>query len=100
MKIRELKRTAGQMVLRAWPPATWTGSYKPGDTFAHGEVGILKSVKNRGDHLILTIEHEARQASGALQWDAPPTVDAVEKVLQSHVGKAIKDISGVDIASR
>ena len=86
------------MVLRAWPPATWTGSYKPGDTFAVGEVGILKSVKNRGDHLILTIEYEAREASGAHQWDAPPTIDAVENVLRSQVGGAMKDIGGVDIA--
>ena len=35
---------------------------------------------------------------GALQWDALPTVDAVEKVLRAQVGKAIKDIGGVDIA--
>lgn len=98
MKIRELKRTAGETVLRAWPPATWTGSYRPGDTLPVGEVGILKSVKNRGDHLTLTIEYEAREASGALQWDAPPTVAAVEKVLRAHVGKALTDISGVEIA--
>jgi hypothetical protein len=63
MKIRELKRTAGQTALHAWPPM-WTGSYAPGDKFAVGEVGTLKSVKSRGDHLILTIEHEAREASG------------------------------------
>jgi len=97
MKIRELKRTAGQTALPAWPP-TWTGSYAPGDKFAVGEVGTLKSVKSRGDHLTLTIEHAAREASGPLQWDAPPTVAAVEKVLRSQVGKAIKDIGGVDIA--
>jgi len=98
MKLRELKRAAGQTVLRAWPPATWTGSYRLGDTLPVGEVGILKSVKNGGDHLILTIEYEAREVSGALQWDVPPTVAAVEKVLRSQVGKAIKDIGGVDIA--
>jgi hypothetical protein len=97
MKIRELKRTAGQTVLHAWPPM-WTGSYTAGDKFAVGEVGTLKSVKSRGDRLILTIEHEAREASGPLQWDAPPTVAAVEKVLGSQVGKAIKDIGGVEIA--
>ncbi len=61
-------------------------------------MGTLKSVKNRGDHLILTIEYEAREASGALQWDVPPTVDVVEKVLRSQVGKAIKDIGSVEIA--
>lgn len=81
MKIRDLRRKTGQTTLPVWPVRSWTSSYGPGDKFATGEEGVLKSVKRMGDHLSLTMEYEKRQHFGSLQWDPPPSLDAMEKVL-------------------
>ena len=96
MKIRHLKRTSGEAVLHPWPPS-WGGWYRAGDAWPRGEVGVLKSVKNNGYHLILRIEHEGREWGGSLQWDAPPTVAALEKVLRAHSGQTIKAIGEVEV---
>jgi hypothetical protein len=34
----------------------------------------------------LTIEYEGREAVGRLEWDPPPSLTAVEKVLRAHLG--------------
>ena len=95
MKIR-LKRRSGKSVFSAWPPE-WGGSYGAGDTFAMGDQGVLVAVERQGDHLTLTIEHEGRKQSGILQWDAPPSLDEVGRVLTVHVGEAIKAIGDLDV---
>ncbi len=96
MKIRNLKRKSGQAIISVWPPL-WTSSYGPGDKFPLGEEGVLKSVKRRGDRLGLTMEYEGRECSGSLQWDAPPSLDEVEKVLQACLGQPIKAIGDLDL---
>ena len=96
MKIRNLTRKSGQAVVSVWPPE-WGGSYGRGDTFAMGDQGVLVAVERQGDHLTLTIEHEGRKQSGILQWDAPPSLDAVEKVLQAHLGEPIKALGDLDV---
>jgi len=96
MKIRNLKRKSGQAVVSVWPPQ-WAGSYGPGDKFAVGEVGVLTSVKRLPDRLSLTIKYEGREHSGSLQWDAPPSLDDMEKVLKAHLGEPIKAIGDLDV---
>ena len=96
VKIRNLKRKVGEAAVSAWPQG-WTGSYGGADKFAVGEVGVLKSVKRLGDRLSLTIQYEGRDHFGSLQWDAPPSLDAVEKVLQAHLGEPIKAIGDLDV---
>lgn len=96
VKIRNLKRKSGKAVASVWPP-NWGGSYGRGDTFPMGDQGVLVSVERQSDHLYLTTTYEGRKSSGTLQWDAPPSLDAVEKVLKAHLGETIKAISDLDI---
>lgn len=96
MKIRNLTRKSGQAIISVWPPE-WGGSYQGEDKFALGDQGVLVSVKRLGDSLSLTIEYEERKHSGTLQWDAPPSLDDLEKVLQAHLGQPIKAISDLDV---
>jgi len=75
------------------------GSYRAraGDTFAMGDQGVLVTVERQEDHLALTIEHEGRTQSGILQWDAPPSLDDVEEVLQAHRGEPIRVIGDLEV---
>jgi len=95
MKIRYLRRKSGQTVVSVWPPL-WASADKPGDTFAIGEVGVLVSVKRLDDRLSLTMKFEGGEHVGSLQWDAPSSLDDVEKVLRAHLGHPIKAISELD----
>jgi len=83
-------------VVSAWPPP-WASSYGAGSKFAVGEQGILRDVARRADHLMVTMEYDAREHVGALQWDAPPSLEDVEKVLRANVGKEIKTVSEVEV---
>jgi hypothetical protein len=47
MKLRELKRKVGNASIHVWPPQVWASSYKAGDKFAVGDVGVLTSVNRR-----------------------------------------------------
>jgi hypothetical protein len=95
-KIRDLKRKFGEAVVRVWP-SSWGGSYKAGDKFAAGDEGVLVSVTRIGNRLTLTMKYDGRDHMGSLEWDAPPTLDAVEKVLKANVGKPIKTINDLDV---
>jgi len=46
---------------------------------------------------MVTMEYDAREHVGALQWDAPPSLEDVEKVLRANVGKEIKTVSEVEV---
>ena len=105
-KIRNLKRRSAETIVSVWPPQEavvsvwppkWGGSYGAGDKFVIGEGGVLVSVKRLGDRLSLTIKHEGREHSGSLQWDAPPSLDEVEKVLTAHLGEPIRDIGDLEV---
>jgi len=93
MKIRHLKRKFEAVIESTWPPR-WTSSMHPrGEVeVLVGEEGTLESVKRIGEHLSLTMKYKGQERFGSLQWDAPPSLDAVEKVLQANLGKPIKTI--------
>lgn len=84
MKIRNLKRKAGEAVVSIWPPVG-------------GAWGVLKSVERLGDGLSLTIEYKGREHSGILQWVAPPSLGEIEKVLKAHLGEPLKAIGDLDV---
>ncbi len=85
MKIRDLKRKSGTAIVSVWPPQ-WGSWYKAGNKFPRGEEGILKSVRRLDNRLWLAMEYTGREHSSTLQWDEPPTLTAVEKMLQAHIG--------------
>ena len=98
MKIRHLKRKVGAVIDSVWPPQ-WTFSMHPrgGDEILVGEEGVLESVKRMNDRLSLTMKYKGRERFGSLQWDAPPSLDAVERVLLANLGKPIKTVGDLDV---
>ncbi len=96
MKIRNLKRKYGEAFVSVWPPV-WVSSCGPGDKQANGEKGVLKSVKRLRDRLNLTMVQYGREHGGSLQWDEPPSLADVEKVLCAHLGEPIKAIGDLDV---
>ena len=91
MRIRDLKRKSGEAVVSCWPPL-WASAYRPGSKLAIADEGVLRSVRRIGDRLSLTMEYDGREHVGALEWDAPPSLDDVEKLLRAHVGQTIRAI--------
>ncbi len=50
-----------------------------------------------GNRLKLTIEYEGTQPGGFLEWDPPPKLENVEKVLRAQIGKPVKGIGNLDV---
>ena len=98
MKICHLIRRAGIRTVPAWPPR-WVGSFQAGDTIPMPNDGVLESVvRLENDTLLrLTMKFDARQHTGILTWDAPPSLAAVESVLKANLGREIRAIGDVDI---
>ena len=96
MRIRELKRRSGEAVVSCWPPL-WASSYGRGSKLAIAEEGILRSVERIGNRLSLTMEYDGREHVGGLEWDAPPSMDEVEKLLRAHVGEEIKALGELTV---
>jgi hypothetical protein len=59
--------------------------------------GVLTRVTRAENRLALTIECEGREAVGRLEWDPPPSLTAVEKVLRAHLGEPITAIGYLDV---
>jgi len=102
MKIRELTTKSGSATVSSWPPM-WASSYGPGDVFPHTEEGVLESVKrikypaDRREHLMLVKKVKGHEYVGALQWDEPPTIAAVEVTLKAHFGESIKAVGELEV---
>jgi len=98
MKIRRLKRKLGGVIDSVWPPQ-WTSSIHPRgeDEILVGEEGVLESVKRMSERLCLTMKYKGRERFGNLQWDAPPSLDAVERVLLANLGRPIRTIGDLDV---
>jgi len=104
MKIRELTIKSGSAMVSSWPPM-WASTYGPGNVIPHTEEGVLESVKrirNPADpkeHLILVKKVKGHEYVGALQWDGPPTLAAVEQLLNAHKGESIKAIGELEVSN-
>lgn len=102
MKIRELTSKSGSATVSSWPPM-WASSYGPGDVIPHTEEGVLESVKrikyvaDPKEHLMLVKNVKGHEYVGALQWDEPPTIAALEVVLKAHLGESIKAIGQLEV---
>ena len=102
MKIRELKRKSGTATVSSWPPM-WASSYGPGDVFPGPEEGVLhevrriKNVPDETEHLMLVKTVKGHEYVGALQWDEPPTIAAVESTLKAHLRELIRAIGELEV---
>jgi hypothetical protein len=50
-----------------------------------------------GRQLSINIRFEERKYIGLLSWDGPPSLPAVERLLQANIGRGIGAIGGLDI---
>ena len=96
MKIRHVVLKLGRAISSSWPPE-WGGSYGRGDSFAMGEQGMLKAVARDGHDLILTITFDGHDHSGRLRWTAPPSLEALQQVLEARIGQEIGTIGDLDV---
>jgi len=81
--------------MSVWPPLVLSGA---GTTFVRSGDGVLKRVARADHHLLLTLEcSNGREAIGRLEWDAPPSLTAVERVLRAHLGEPITAIGYLDV---
>jgi hypothetical protein len=63
-----------------------------------GPVGVLEYVQRRDDDsLELTMRYDGREHSGVLAWTPPPSMNDVERVLRSNIGREISAISELDV---
>jgi hypothetical protein len=97
LKLRALQRKVGSASIHVWPPRVWASSYKAGDKFAVGDVGVLTGVKRRDNRLSLTMRYDDREHTGGLEWDPPPALADVERVLKSNLGREIKTLGELDV---
>ena len=81
-------------MVSVWPPRVLSPS---GTWFVRSADGLLKRAMRVGNRLALTIECEGREAVGRLEWDPPPALTAVEKVLRAHLGEPITAIGYLDV---
>jgi hypothetical protein len=61
--------------------------------------GVLESFTYlENDTLLkLTMRFDAREHTGTLTWDAPPPLDAIERLLKANLGRGIRAIGDLDI---
>jgi hypothetical protein len=84
-----LKRTYDTAVMSVWPPGVIASA---GTRFIQAGAGVLKSVKAVGRRISVTIQDGDLTGTASIEWDAPPSVAAVEKVLRAHIGDRINEI--------
>ena len=102
MKIRELQRKSGTATVSSWP-LVWTSSTGPGDVLGATQEGVLSKVvrvrmtTDQTEHLLLAKRLKGREYVGALQWDEPPTIAAVESTLNAHLRELIMAIGELEV---
>jgi hypothetical protein len=61
--------------------------------------GVLESLERIEESTLLklTMRFEAREYVGMLTWDPPPSIEAVEQLLQANLGREIGAIGDLDV---
>jgi hypothetical protein len=99
MKMRDLIRYVEPTTTApAWPPC-WIGSFALVDPTPMPGTAVLESLTRVGvgRQLSINIRFEARKYIGLLSWDGPPSLLAVERLLQANIGRGIGVIGGLDV---
>lgn len=97
MKVRDLAWQDGDAAV--WPVewVDWTAADPSGSV---PETGVLESFTRLGNRLLLRINVGGRRRTAGLEWDAPPSVDDVEAVLQANLGAQIRTIGQLEVPVR
>ena len=84
-----------------WPPK-WIGPFGPNNPLPSGEVGILVRVSRMGGmldtlHCLLAMEWNHQEYFGFLYFDEEDFVQTFIGLAQTHIGRPIAEIGGLDI---
>jgi len=97
MKLRELTWQSGEAAV--WP-VEWVDWADPGGVSDVPETGVLEGLTRLGNRLLLQINVNGDRRTAGLEWDAPPSVDDVEAVLQANLGAQIRTIGQLEVPIR
>jgi len=95
MKLRELTRGT----VPAWPPVL-ASSYGRGDTLDDDDQAILRGgvLNEQKRQLELQFERTSGgRASAVLTWDAPPSLRQVWSVLESNIGRRLRELRELEV---
>ena len=84
-----------------WPPV-WVQNTSKGAKTLKGESGILKYVFMRqgpADRCYLTMEYQNQAFVGTLLFDHPTFCERICRLLQSNIGRSIKEIGDLEVAA-
>jgi hypothetical protein len=98
MKMRQLAWRSGPVTVPAWP-LRWGASTGLEHLTPLPRNGVLESVERIEDSTLLklTMRFEAREYVGMLTWDPPPSIEAVEQLLQANLGRSLEEIGDLDV---
>jgi hypothetical protein len=97
MRLRELTWQSGDAAV--WP-VEWVDWADPGGASDVPETGVLEGLTRLGNRLLLQINVNGERRTAGLEWDAPPSVDDVEAVLQANLGAQIRTIEQLEVPIR
>jgi hypothetical protein len=97
VRIRELTWQSGEAAV--WP-VEWVDWADPGGASDVPETGVLEGLTRLGNRLLLRINVNGHPRTAGLEWDAPPSVDDVEAVLQANLGAQIRAIGQLEVPVR
>jgi hypothetical protein len=98
MKMRQLAWRSGPVTVPAWP-LHWGASTGLEQLTPLPGNGVLESFERIEDSTLLklTMRFEAHEYIGMLTWDPPPSIEAVELLLQANLGREIRTIGDLDV---
>jgi len=99
-RIKDLRRPYGATEISSWPPR-WVPSYDGADALATSDEGLLTWVERMpdGPGLWLTMRIDGIARRGPLLWNGQPSVAELERILRDQIGRTIRHIGEVEIAS-
>lgn len=97
MKVRELAWQSGDGTV--WP-VEWVDRADSDEDSDVPETGVLEGLTRLGNRLLLRINVNGNRRTAGLAWDAPPSVDDVEAVLQANLGAEIRTIGQLEVPIR
>lgn len=94
MKLCELISRTGEPAL--WP-ARWVESLGSDEASAPPEDGVLEGLARLGGRLFLRLNIAGRRRTACLQWDGPPAVGDVERMLAANIGARIRELGSLEV---
>jgi hypothetical protein len=83
-----------------WPPI-WIKTHRGRDDKPSGEIGVLEKPLRPEmftNRLFLLIRHDGFRYMGSMAFDDPAFCYELYRLLNSHVGRSIKEIGDIDLS--